>query len=310
MSTWMLLVAIFMLLATLLIGKTVNGATRWLEIPILGISFQTSDFAKIALVTYTARTISLGKYSDGELIFPVLVVCGLIALVDLSTSLVLFLTCMLLMFIGQVSLRNILTLLMLGIGLFAILIALSEYFDIIRVDTWKSRLLDFMGVGADGQDLPSSRDGYQIEQAKIAIAQGGFFGVGPGNGVQAHFLPHAYSDYIYCIIIEEYGMVGALLIIVLYMTLLLRCIRLVTRTSNAFGAMLAAGLSLGLIVQAFAHIAVNVSLVPVTGLTLPMVSMGGTSLVFTGISLGIILSVSRFVEATSAGGNPVEEEAK
>jgi cell division protein FtsW len=141
----------------------------------------------------------------------------------------------------------------------------------------------------------------------MAIAQGGFFGVGPGNAQQAHFLPHSYSDYIFCVIVEEYGTIGAFLIIGLYITLLLRCIRLVTRSPKAFGAMLALGLCFSLVIQAFVHMAVNVNLLPVTGLTLPFVSMGGTSLLFTGISLGIILSVSKFIETTAGEGVNTEE---
>jgi cell division protein FtsW len=138
---------------------------------------------------------------------------------------------------------------------------------------------------------------YQVLQAKMAIAQGGFLGVGPGNGVQSHFLPHAYSDYIYCIIVEEYGLLGAFGVLTLYMVLLIRCIRIVTRSPKAFGAMLAIGLCLMLVIQALTHMAVNVNLLPVTGLTLPFISMGGTSLMFTGISLGIILSVSKSIES-------------
>ena len=187
--------------------------------------------------------------------------------------------------------RNVFSLLMLGFAAFAILILLADFFpDAIRVDTWVHRLKDFW-IGNTG-------DQFQVEQAQMAIAQGGFFGLGPGNAQQAHFLPHSYSDYIFCVIIEEYGMLGALVIISLYITLLLRCIRLVTKSPKAFGAMLAVGLCFSLVIQAFVHIAVNVNLLPVTGLTLPFVSMGGTSLMFTGISLGIILSVSKYIESS------------
>jgi cell division protein FtsW len=133
----------------------------------------------------------------------------------------------------------------------------------------------------------------------MAVAKGGFFGVGPGNGVQSYFLPHAYSDYIYCIIIEEYGMFGGVLVLMLYMMLVIRTIRMVNKSPKAFGSMLAMGLTLSITIQAFAHIAVNVNLMPVTGLTLPFVSLGGTSLMFTGISLGIVLSVSRQIEKST-----------
>lgn len=296
LSVIFLVIAIPLLVYTQLLGETLNQATRWIRIPFIGVTFQTSDFAKIALIMYTARTLSLmqnKKVALGELIIPVLLVCGLIAPSDLSSALILFFTCVLLMFIGRVEMRNVFSLLMLGVGAFAILIMLSEFFpDSIRVGTWISRLRDFW--------LGTAGDQFQVEQAQMAIAQGGFFGVGPGNAQQAHFLPHSYSDYIFCVIVEEYGTMGAMVMIALYITLLLRCIRLVTRSPKAFGAMLALGLCFSLVIQAFVHMAVNVNLLPVTGLTLPFVSMGGTSLLFTGISLGIILSVSKYIE-TSVG---------
>lgn len=295
LSVIFLVIAVPLLVYTQLLGETLNQATRWIRIPFIGVTFQTSDFAKIALIMYTARTLSLmqnKKVALGELIIPVLLVCGLIAPSDLSSALILFFTCILLMFIGRVEMRNVFSLLMLGIGAFAILIMLSEFFpDSIRVGTWISRLKEFW-VGAGDQ--------FQVEQAQMAVAQGGLLGVGPGNAQQAHFLPHSYSDYIFCVIVEEYGTIGAMVIIALYITLLLRCIRLVTRSPKAFGAMLALGLCFSLVIQAFVHMAVNVNLLPVTGLTLPFVSMGGTSLLFTGISLGIILSVSKYIE-TSVG---------
>lgn len=296
LSAILLVIAIPLLLYTQLLGETFNHATRWIRIPFIGVTFQTSDFAKIALIMYTARTLSLMQRQQvalGELVIPILLVCGLIAPSDLSSALILFFTCALLMFVGRVEMRNVFSLVMLGVGAFAVLIMLSEFLPgIIRVDTWESRLYDFW-VG-------DSSNQFQVEQAQMALAQGGFFGVGPGNAQQAHFLPHSYSDYIFCVIVEEYGTIGALIIIALYVTLLLRCIRLVTRSPKAFGAMLALGLCFSLVIQAFVHMAVNVNLLPVTGLTLPFVSMGGTSLLFTGISLGIILSVSKYIE-TSAG---------
>jgi len=296
LSVILLVIAVPLLVYTQFLGETYNQATRWVRIPLIGMTFQTSDFAKIVLIMYTARTLSLmqsKKVALGELMVPVLLVCGLIAPSDLSSALILFFTCLLLMFIGRVEMRNVFSLLMLGVGAFAVLIMLSEFFpDAIRVDTWISRLREFW----DG----STGDQFQVEQAQMAIAQGGFFGLGPGNAQQAHFLPHSYSDYIFCVIIEEYGTIGAIIIIGLYITLLYRCVRLVTRSPKAFGSMLALGLCVSLVIQAFVHMAVNVNLLPVTGLTLPFVSMGGTSLVFTGISLGIILSVSKFIE-TSIG---------
>lgn len=309
LSVILLVMAVPLLLYTQLLGETYNQATRWVRIPFIGITFQTSDFAKIALITYTARTLSLmqsKKVGQGELMVPVLLICALIAPSDLSSALILFFTCTLLMFIGRIEMRSVFSLVMLGVGSFAVLLMMAKFFpNAIRVETWANRLSQFW-TGTTG-------DQFQVEQAQMAIAQGGFFGVGPGNAQQAHFLPHSYSDYIFCVIIEEYGTLGAMIVIGLYITLLLRCIRLVTRSPKTFGAMLALGLSLSLVIQAFVHMAVNVNLLPVTGLTLPFISMGGTSLMFTGISLGIILSVSKYIE-TSLGeghiGAGAEEEVK
>ncbi len=298
-SVVLLVIAIPLLVYTQLLGVTYNEATRWVKVPFVGITFQTSDFAKIALITYTARTLSLmqsKKIGQGELMLPILLICGIIAPSDLSSALILFFTCTLLMFVGRVDMRNVFSLVMLGVGAFAVLLMLANFFpDSIRVGTWISRLSQFW-TGADGNQL-------QVSQAQMAIAQGGFFGVGPGNAQHAHFLPHSYSDYIYCVILEEYGTLGGLIVLALYTTLLLRCIRLVTRSPKAFGAMLALGLCFSLVIQAFVHMAVNVNLLPVTGLTLPFVSLGGTSLLFTGISLGIILSVSKYIETTVGEGN-------
>jgi cell division protein FtsW len=287
-------VVIPLLIYTLLMGVNINDARRWIRIPFVGVTVQSSDFAKIVLIAYVARTLALMQERVvplSELTMPVLVVCGLIAPADLSTSVTLFFTCVLLMMVGKVPLRDVFSLFMLGVGLFSTLIILSDWLPSIRVDTWANRLYDFV----NGDNKISD----QVEQAQMAIAKGGFIGLGPGNGTQAHFLPNAYSDYIYCIIVEEYGFVGAAVIVLLYATLLIRCIRLVTRSPKIFGAMLSAGLGLGIIVQAFIHMAVNVNLLPVTGLTLPFMSMGGTSLMFTGIALGIILNVSRQTEAAA-----------
>ncbi len=299
LSVILLVIAIPLLIYTQLLGETLNQATRWIRIPFIGITFQTSDFAKIALIMYTARTLSLmqsKQIGQGELMVPVLIVCALIAPSDLSSALILFLTCSLLMFVGRVDLRNVFSMFMLGIGAFSVLLMMANFFpNAIRVETWVNRLSQFW-TGTTG-------DQFQVEQAQMAIAQGGLFGVGPGNAQQAHFLPHSYSDYIFCVIIEEYGTIGAMIILVLYITLLFRCIRLVTRSPKAFGAMLALGLCLSLVIQAFVHMAVNVNLLPVTGLTLPFISMGGTSLLFTGISFGIILSVSKYIETTLGEGH-------
>ncbi len=294
-APFLLLVSIPLLIVTLFFGPEINEARRWLEVPGLGITFQSSDFAKIALIIYVARSIAFKQevikdFSGAfvPIIVPVLIVCGLIAPADLSSAIILFVTCLTMMFIGRIKLKYIAVLCILGLFVLAGIIALGSVFpDFIRVDTWTSRIDAFIN---------DAQGGYQIQQAKIAIAEGGWFGVGPGQSTQNNYLPYPYADFIYAIICEEYGLLGGSAIILLYLFLTFRCMRLVTRSPKTFGAMLAIGLCLSLVMQAFANIAVSVHLVPVTGLTLPMVSMGGTSILFACISFGIILSVSKYIE--------------
>jgi cell division protein FtsW len=288
----LLALAIFLLLYTMAFGVHLNGAARWIRIPLTPFTIQTSDFAKVALMLYLARTISLMQnkaINKWELYGPVIAICVLIAPYDLSNALVLFATSILVMVIGKVDVTDILKVMGIGLAAFAILIFLSDYITEIRADTWISRFKNFV----------EDSEAEQVMLSKMAVARGGFIGVGPGNGVQSHFLPHAYSDYIYCIIVEEYGLAGGLFVLFLYVALVYRCIQMVRKSAKTFGAMLAVALSMGLAFQAFAHIAVNVNLVPATGLTLPFISLGGSSLLFTGLSFGIILSVSRGVDKTT-----------
>jgi cell division protein FtsW len=297
--------SVVLLIYTLFFGSELNEARRWISIPGLQLSFQTSDFAKMALIIFVARSISTKQEVIKDLnsaflpiIVPIVVTCVLIAPADLSTAALLFLTCVVMMFIGRVALKYIALLGLLGIVGIAFLIIVGTFFpELVRLDTWISRLNEFF-VNSDG--------GYQIQQAKIAIADGGWFGVGPGNSVQRNYLPYPYADFIYAIICEEYGLVGGFTIIFLYLLLFLRCISIVTKSPKTFGAILAMGLCLNLVIQAFANIAVSLHLVPVTGLTLPLVSKGGTSMLFTCISLGIILSVSRYIEQASEEVGKVE----
>jgi len=292
----LILATVPLLVFTLFFGQNINDANRWLN--IAGFSFQPSEFAKIALIIYIARELTrkqeyITSFKDAFLpiIMPVLIICGLIAPANLSTAAILFVTCILLMFIGRVSWKYIFLLGLLGLVVFAGLIAIGQLYPdagIIRVDTWISRVQEF---------LHSEDGGFQVQQAKIAIAKGGIIGEGPGNSIIRNFLPYAHADFIYAIICEEYGLFGGTVVLVLYVLLFLRNVKLVTKSPKAFGAFLAIGLSLMLTVQALANIAVNVNLVPATGLTLPLISMGGTSMLFTCVSLGMILSVSKYIES-------------
>lgn len=300
-SRWapvLLITSVPLLLYTIFFGEDINDARRWIEVPFVGITFQTSDFAKLALIIYVAREISskqdyIKDFNSAFLpiILPVLIICGLIAPADLSTAILLFGACVAMMFVGRVAIQYIVLLLLLGIVVFAMLVLLGEFFpEFIRSETWVNRMRDFV-------EKPDG--GYQVQQAKIAMANGGWFGLGPGNSIQRNYLPSPYSDFIYAILVEEYGILFGFLLIALYALLFFRATRLVTKSPKAFGAMLVIGLSISLVLQAFINIAVSVHLVPVTGVTLPMISMGGTSILFTCISFGIILSVSKYIESVS-----------
>jgi cell division protein FtsW len=240
---------------------------------------------------------------------PVALTCLLIAPANLSTSLLLGASCMMLLFIGRVSAKHLL--LVVGVALipvtFLVLAAVIKHKStneeavaptkekssrlFARVDTWIGRVENFVYGSKDADD-----DHYQVNQAKIAIARGGIFGKGPGNGEARNFLPQAYNDYIFATLIEEYGLIGGAFMLFIYMVFLYRSIRLFKKCPFAFGAFLALGLSFTLVLQALANMAVNVNLFPVTGVTLPLVSMGGSSFLFTCLSIGIILSVARNVE--------------
>jgi cell division protein FtsW len=290
----LMVIAVPLLVYTALFGDRINEASRWIKIPILDLTFQTSDFAKIALILFVARSLAIRqdyikdfKGAFVPVIAPVILFCALIAPSNLSTAALLFTTCFLMMFIGRISLKYVFLLMILGAVVFGGIFIIGQYFpDYFRVETWISRIKDF--VYSDG--------GFQIQQSKIAIAEGGMFGLGPGNSIQRNVLPYAYADFIYAIICEEYGFIGGMITLLIYLWLLIRSVSLVTRCPKTFGAMLAMGLTLNIVITAFANIAVSVKLVPATGLTLPMISMGGTSFLLTCASFGIILSVSRYVE--------------
>jgi cell division protein FtsW len=292
-SKLLMIITIPLLLYTLVFGNHVNDASRWIAIPGTGLSFQTSDLAKIALITYLARMLSLKqenikdvKQSFIPIMGSVCVVFILIALANLSTALMLFGVSVLLLIIGRISIKQIAVVCLAGAVLLAGVVFLGP-----RHTTYASRIHAYMHPEVANRDKS-----FQSDHAKIAIASGGFFGKGVGKSDEINYLPEAYSDEIYAIIIEEYGLFGGIVLICIYLFLLYRCIKIVTRAPKAFGALLAAGLSFSLTIQAFANMAVAVGLGPVTGIPLPFVSMGGTSILFTSIAFGIILSVSRDID--------------
>jgi cell division protein FtsW len=310
------LLAIPLLVYTLFFGVSMNEGSRWIKLPLINLTMQTSDLAKLALFMYLARLISkkqdvIKDFKKGFLpvITPVVITCMLIAPANLSTALLLGASCLMMLFIGRARGKHIL--LVIGLALvpivFLIVAAVMRHQSgndeitvvkktsagvFTRVDTWIGRVENFIYGGRDAGD----DEMYQVNQAKIAIAKGGIMGVGPGNSTTRDYLPQAYNDFIFAIIMEEYGFIGGAFIVFIYLVFLYRCIRIFKRCPYAFGAFLALGLSFTLAIQAIANMAVTVNLFPVTGVTLPLVSMGGTSFIFTCLAIGIILSVARNVE--------------
>ena len=299
---------------TYFFGTTLNEGSRWIKLPVINQTFQTSDLAKLALFMYLSRQLSkkqqvIKDFKKGFLpiIIPILIICLLIAPANLSTAMLVAGTSFMLMFIGRVNTRHIvLTILITAIPIVILSMVAVKYYDKAegkskdlpalfssgRIPTWISRIQTFVySTKGDGGEKS-----YQINQAKIAIASGGWFGRGPGNSNARNFLPHSYSDFIFAIILEEYGLLGGAFIVFIYLLFLYRCIRLYRKCPFAFGAFLALALSFTLVIQAFANMGVNVNVFPNTGVTLPLVSMGGSSFIFTCLSIGIILSVARNVE--------------
>ncbi len=295
LSQLFLFASVILLALTLVMGTTINEASRWLTLPGLGFTIQTSDFAKLALIMYLARLLSrtqneikADRDTFIKLLVPVLIVCGLIMPANLSTAFILFATCIILMFIGRVRTRYLFGLIGAGVVSLSLFVAVAMYSQSEgRLGTWRNRIESYVTKSGEGN--------YQVEQSKIAIATGGIMGKGPGNSSQRNFLPHPYSDFIYAIIIEEYGLVGGVIVMFFYLWLLYRAGMIVRRSSRTFPAFLAIGLALSIVIQAMINMAVVVNLLPVTGQPLPLVSMGGSSLVFTSIALGIIISVSHGV---------------
>ena len=287
LSLYALLISVPLLLCTYFMGGDINGASRWLVIPVINQTFQPSDLAKLALITHLASMLSRRQqhlHDFWNTLFPVMlwigVICGLIILSNASTAVLLFLTCLLLMFIGRVPMKQMVLMVAIGITLGGAGLWAGQ-----RLGTVISRVSNF----ADAKKKPQ----FQLEHSFIAIATGGVSGKGPGKSTERNIMPHPYSDFIYAIIIEEYGMIGGLFVLFLYLAFLYRGLKTVMNSHGAFGGLLSAGLSFSLVLQAMVNMGVAVGLGPVTGLPLPLLSMGGTSLIFTGLSIGIILAVSR-----------------
>lgn len=279
-------VSVPLLIYTFTNGTSINDAARWITLPFINQSFQPSDFASLALIINLASMLSKKQQNIDDIkesLIPILVwcgvICGLIALTNLSTAILLFSTCMLVMFIGRVPVKYLAMLVLVGLLAGAVALKFG-----VRGETAKNRIMSFV----QGTELP-----FQAKHGMIAVATGGIFGKGPGNSEQRNILPHPYSDFVYAIVIEEYGLIGGVIVLVLYLILLHRGMKAAYNSERAFGGLLSAGLSFDLVCQAMVNMGVVVGLGPITGQPLPLISMGGTAMVFTGLSVGIILSVSR-----------------
>ncbi len=292
LSIVLIYVAAGFLVYAMFFGTRLNDANRWINIPFVGLSFQPSDLAKIVLVIYTARMLAIKRdmlhdFRNGVLpiLIPIVVICGLILPTNFSTAAMLASICLLMMYLGGVPFKHLSKLFLAGAGLIVGIIIVGELTGYPkRYTTWKNRILNAASGDSEGN--------YQINLAKYAIYEGGVIPKGPGTGSSRNFLPHPYSDMIYPFIIEEYGSIlGGVSIVLLYLILLYRTIKL-SRNNVKMGAQLAAlGLAFLIVIQAMINMAVAVSLFPTTGQPLPLVSMGGTSTLFTCLSIGIILSI-------------------
>lgn len=288
LSLYALLLSVPLLLFTYFMGgTTLNDASRWLTIPVINQTFQPSDLAKLALISHLASMLSRRQQHVEDFkttLLPVMLwvglICGIIIMSNASTALLLFATCLLLMFIGRVPLKQMAIMVAIGAVVGGIGLSTGQ-----RFKTVQSRLESFTDKK---KPVP-----FQLEHSYIAIATGGVTGKGPGKSTERNILPHPYSDFIYAVIIEEYGLAGGAFVLFLYLAFLYRGLITVMNSYGAFGGLLSAGLSFSLVLQAMVNMGVAVGLGPITGLPLPLLSMGGTSLIFTGISIGIILSVSR-----------------
>ena len=306
-SQWLMVIVIPLLVFTLLFGVVENDATR--RIAFFGLTFQTSDLAKLALIMFLAQRLA-SRQNDirnfKKTLVPMFIIIGIVCILILpanfSTAALLFAVCVVLLFVGRVSFRQLSGLCAISLLVATLLVAslygLHQKFGVVNVATqravtWVNRIDRFFDDNPKDDYLGEN---YQVIQAKIAVGTGGlFWGKGPGNSVQRNFLPHPYSDFIFAIIIEEYGVLGGLIVLFLYLNLLYRAILIVRKCDKTFPAFLVTGLSLIVVFQALLNMAVAVGLLPVTGQPLPLVSMGGTSMLFTGAAFGIILSVSREV---------------
>ena len=303
-SILMIPVVILLLIYTLSQGTLISGAnaSRWIKIPIVGVSFQTSTFASVVLMVYSARYLSKLKIKKPsfkssflQFWFPVFIIVLLILPSNLSTAILLFSMVLMLAFLACYPIKYLVSIIIFGLISLFIFISFAKTFPEIfpnRIDTWVNRIENFKtGESSDGN--------YQLSRAKTAIISGKIFGLGAGKSRMKNFLPQSSSDFIYAIIVEEFGLVGGIALILLYLLLLYRIVVISYKANSSFGKLTVIGLGIPIITQAFVNIGVALEVLPVTGQNLPMISSGGTSAWVTCIAMGIILSVSSNVKSNN-----------
>ncbi|RFS15719.1 FtsW/RodA/SpoVE family cell cycle protein [Emticicia sp. C21] len=304
-SRLLLWITPMLLLYTYFFGTTVGGTKRWIN--IFGISFQSSDLVRLVLITNLAAMLARRQNMEYNpktllgLIFWCGLLCGMLAITNFSTAVILGITCFIIMWVGRVPGRYLIRMAGFVIGAIVIVVSISIFLynrgvDFGRGQVVLERIEAFAKVDLNGDKVMGNADrddSYQRDQAMIAIARGGAIGIGPGKSFQRNYLPEAFSDYIYAIIVEEYGFLGAIVTMFMYLWLLYRGLKNVENTNRAFGGLLCVGLTFSIVFQAFVHMFINVGLGPVTGQTLPLMSMGGTSILFTSVAIGIVLSVTK-----------------
>lgn len=321
-------ISVVLVILAYVVGVSLNEAPRWIRVPVIGLTFQPSDLLKITLVMVLAQQLGarqeiinripiLPSFSYGAwkrnphknldifmkttkpLIVPIVMACAVVLPANLSTSLILFAVSMVILVVGRVRKREIMRLVMLAVVTLVVVVGVMKAFDIGRANVWVSRVTTYIApLVSDDNNKEQGKSGgddddFQIEQARIAIASGGVFGKGPGNSTQRSQLPHPYSDFAYAFIVEEYGLFGASVVFVLYLWIFYRAGVVVRRCNRPSAALLVLGLALSITSQAFVNMAVSVGLLPVTGQTLPLISLGGSSVFFTCIAFGMILGISR-----------------
>lgn len=311
-SVLLTFLSILLLALTLISGVNINQAARWYNDPIFHRSFQPSEIAKFALILYIAKALASPRQRQQmnekrwgfiQVTWPVFLACGLIVYANFSTGAILFVVVSTLLFVSGIKLKKLMGLAGIGLALFLLLLGFLMLKPDVnsRKGTWSKRIESFTSG--------DSEDNYQVEQSKIALVNGGIIGRLPGNSTQKNFLPHPYSDFIYAIIIEETGVLGGAIVVLLYLIIFYRCIRIALRNPGSFGSYATLGIGISIALQALVNMGVAVNLFPVTGQPLPMVSMGGTSLLFTSIGIGFIHSVAKHTNETETEEIPAHEEA-